>query len=184
MTKSANKVKEPAVEQAAIDQEAGGDEKIELSREDFEKVKAHIESLQKDAEDSVNLAQRVQADFDNFRKRNASVRIDSIEEGKRDCIRALLPVLDNFDRAFENTAGVESSFLEGIRLVHRSLLDALAKMGMREISIENGFDPNFHDAMIQEAVAGKKKGEILAVLQKGYEVNGCILRHSLVKVAE
>lgn len=188
------------------------EEVIKLSKTDFAKVKSHIETMQKEKDDALTtskkqkkgldkakqriaelekekeeviaVAQRLHADFDNYRKRNASLRIDSFDEGKRDCIKALLPVLDNFDRAMENAGGVEPGFLEGIQLVQRLLLDTLNKLGLEEVPSDGEFDPVFHNAVMQEAVPGKKNGEILEVLQKGYRVDDKIIRHSMVKVAE
>lgn len=205
-----SQTKEPL---APEDRETGaGEEVIKLSKADFEKVKAHIESVQKEKDEALTaskkqkkgyekakqriaelesekdeaiaIAQRLHADFDNYRKRNATLRTDSFDEGKRDCIKALLPVLDSFDRAMENAQGVEPGFLEGIGLVQRLLLDTLGKQGLEEIPAAGLFDPKLHDAVMQEAVNGKESGEILEVLQKGYCVRDRILRHSMVKVAE
>lgn len=155
---------------------------IELTQDEFTKVKTHIESLQKEKEEAIALAQRLQADFDNYRKRNATLRTDSYEEGRRDCMKALLPVIDNFDRALESTEGVQEGFVEGIRLVRRMLLDTLEQFGLREIETECPFDPNLHDAVLQEPVEGRECGEILDVLQKGYLANDKVLRYSAVKV--
>ena len=143
-----------------------------------------IESLQKEKEETVALLQRNQADFDNYRRRNATVRTDSLEEGRRECIKSLLPVLDNFDRAMENDSAEDSSWREGVKLVHRQLLETLQKMGMSEIDTSGKFDPNIHEAVMQEAVEGMESGAIIAVFQKGYRVGDRIIRHSMVKVAE
>ena len=76
-------------------------ENVTLTREEFVEVKNRIDALQKEKDECVAMAQRLQADFDNYRKRNAAIRADSLEEGTRELIRSLLPVLDNFDRALE-----------------------------------------------------------------------------------
>ena len=147
-------------------------------------ARERIESLQKEKEETVALLQRNQADFDNYRRRNATVRTDSLEEGRRECIKSLLPVLDNFDRAMENDSAEDSSWREGVKLVHRQLLETLQKMGMSEIDTSGKFDPNIHEAVMQEAVEGMESGAIIAVFQKGYRVGDRIIRHSMVKVAE
>ncbi len=159
-------------------------ENVTLTTEEFNQVKAHIETLQKEKDEAIGLAQRLQADFDNYRKRNATLRADSYDDGVRECIKELIPTLDNFDRALENAIGVEPKFLEGIQLVQRTLLDALHKVGLQEIPAEGQFDPNLHNAVMQEEAQGRKSGEILEVFQKGYEVKGKILRHTMVKVAQ
>ncbi|MDD6887277.1 MAG: nucleotide exchange factor GrpE [bacterium] len=155
-----------------------------LTAEEMKTARERIESLQREKEETVALLQRNQADFDNYRRRNATVRTDSLEEGRRECIKSLLPVLDNFDRAMENDSAEDSSWREGVKLVHRQLLETLQKMGMSEIDTSGKFDPNIHEAVMQEAVEGMESGAIIAVFQKGYRVGDRIIRHSMVKVAE
>ena len=159
-------------------------EVIQLKREEFLEVKNHIAGLEKERDEMKALAQRVQADFDNFRRRNATVMTDCREEGLRSCIKELLPVLDNFDRAMESAKGVQNDWLEGVRLVQRQLIETLGKCGLKEVPAEGMFDPNLHEAVMQEAAEGAESGAILAVFQKGYQVNDRIIRHSMVKVAQ
>ena len=159
-------------------------EVIQLKREEFLEVKNHIAGLEKERDEMKALAQRVQADFDNFRRRNATVMTDCREEGLRSCIKELLPVLDNFDRAMESAKGVQNDWLEGVRLVQRQLMETLGKCGLKEIPAEGMFDPNLHEAVMQEAAEGAESGAILAVFQKGSQVNDRIIRHSMVKVAQ
>ena len=170
----------PATEPA----DAGRAETVSLTKEEFEQVKAHIETLQKEKEEAIALAQRLQADFDNYRKRNATLRADSFDDGIRDCIKELLPTLDNFDRALDNAEGVDPGFLEGMKLIQRTLMDALQKQGLSQIPADGKFDPNLHNAVMQQQEEGKEEGDILEVFQKGYEVRGRILRHTMVKVAQ
>lgn len=169
---------------AAPETEQTAPETYVLTAEEMKTARERIESLQREKEETVALLQRNQADFDNYRRRNAAVRTDSLEEGRRECIKSLLPVLDNFDRAMENDSTEDSSWHEGVKLVHRQLLETLQKMGMSEIDTTGKFDPNIHEAVMQEAVDGKESGAIIAVFQKGYRVGDRIIRHSMVKVAE
>lgn len=157
-------------------------ESITLTKEEFGKVKDRIDKLEKDRADAVALMQRVQADFDNYRKRNATIAADCLEEGSRNVIKSLLPVLDNFDRAME--ALPEGSWTEGIKLVNKQFYDILQKNGLAEIEASGEFDPEFHEAVLQEEAEGKESGEITGVLQKGYKVKDRIIRHSMVKVAK
>lgn len=159
-------------------------ESYTLTAEEFEAAKAHIEALQREKDETVQLLQRIQADFDNFRRRNASVRKDSYEEGKRDCIKELLPVLDSFERALESAEADDKIMQEGVALVQRQLLDALTKLGLCVIEAEGQFDPNEHEAVMREKAENKESGEVLQVLQKGYRVGDKIIRHCMVKVAE
>ncbi len=157
---------------------------VELKREEFLEVKNHIVALEKERDEMKALAQRVQADFDNFRRRNATIMTDCREEGMRNCIRDLLPVLDNFDRAMDNAENIDESWLSGIKLVQRQLLETLGKCGLKEVPADGQFDPNLHEAVMQEEVEGMESGKILQVFQKGYQVNDRIIRHSMVKVAK
>ena len=168
----------------AQSEEAVLDETITMSRDEFNQVKEHIDKLQADHDKVVVLAQRIQADFDNYRKRNASIYADSKEEGVRKVITGLLPVLDNFERALGSCEGIDEKWLEGIRLVQRQLLEELKKEGLEEIAADGAFDPTLHEAVLQEEVEDAQSGMILAVLQKGYKVKDRIIRHSMVKVAK
>ncbi|MBQ7112947.1 MAG: nucleotide exchange factor GrpE [Clostridia bacterium] len=159
-------------------------ENVTLTKAEFDQVKAHIDGLQKEKEETVQMAQRLQADFDNYRKRNASLRLESLDEGAREIIKDILPVLDNFDRAMENTANVDPGYVEGIRLVHKQLLGILEKNGLEEIPAEGMFDADLHNAVMQEEAEDKESGMITAVFQKGYKVKNRIIRHSMVKVAK
>ena len=159
-------------------------ENVTLTKAEFDQVKAHIDGLQKEKEETVQMAQRLQADFDNYRKRNASLRLESLDEGARGIIKDILPVLDNFDRAMENTANVDPGYVEGIRLVHKQLLGILEKNGLEEIPADGMFDADLHNAVMQEEAEDKESGMITAVFQKGYKVKNRIIRHSMVKVAK
>ena len=119
--------KEPEqVETTETAEQTEQSEVVTMTQEELETVKKHIDELQKKLDDTIALLQRNQADFDNFRKRNASVRADSYDEGKRDCIKALLPVLDDFDRVADSDSTAEG-WADGVRLVHKKLADILKK---------------------------------------------------------
>lgn len=159
-------------------------ETVTLTRDEFDQVKNRIDALQKDKDDTVAMAQRLQADFDNYRKRNAAIRMDSLEEGTRELIRSLLPVLDNFDRALDNSEAADQGWVDGVRLVHKQFMGILEKNGLTEIPAEGAFNADLHEAVMQEEAEGVQSGEILSVLQKGYKVKDRIIRHSMVKVAK
>ena len=158
-------------------------ETVTMTQEELETVKKHIDELQKKLDDTIALLQRNQADFDNFRKRNATVRADSYDEGKRDCIKSLLPVLDDFDRVAESDSAADG-WADGVKLVHKKLADILKKEGLEEIPSDGAFDPNLHNAVMTEAVEGMESGNIVQTFQKGYQVKDKIIRHSMVKVSE
>ena len=93
-------------------------------------------------------------------------------------------MLDNFDRALENSENVDPGWVDGVKLVHKQLLDILQKNGLEEIPAEGAFNADLHNAVMQEEAEGTESGTILAVFQKGYKVKDRIIRHSMVKVAK
>jgi len=171
---------EPTVtESAAAEQES-----YTLTAEEFAAAKAHIEAITKEKDETVTLLQRIQADFDNFRRRNASIRLDSYEEGKRDTVKELLPALDNLERALDAIPAENASLRDGIAMVQRQMLDSLKKLGLEEIENDCKFDPNKHEAVMREKMDGKESGDIVVVFQKGYRMGDRVIRHCMVKVAE
>ncbi len=158
-------------------------EVVTMTQEELETVKNHIDDLQKKLDETIALLQRNQADFDNYRKRNASVRADSYDEGKRDCIKSLLPVLDDFDRVAESDASADG-WTDGVKLVHKKFAEILKKEGLEEIPSDGAFDPELHNAVMTEAVEGMESGNVVQTFQKGYKVKDKIIRHSMVKVSE
>ena len=172
---------ETVVQQTADAAEQGS---YTLTAEEFAAAKAHIEAITKEKDETVNLLQRIQADFDNFRRRNASIRLDSYEEGKRDTVKELLPALDNLERALESIPAENAGWRDGVAMVHRQMLESLKKLGLEEIETDCKFDPSKHEAVMQEKMDGKEPGDIVVVFQKGYRMGDKILRHCMVKVAE
>ena len=133
----------------------------------------------------LKLAQLSRAEFENFRRRNQTVRADALAEGAADAITALLPVLDNLERAVD--AAGDDSFSEGVRMVLRQFFEVLKSQGVNEIPCEAGgeFDPNMHNAVLSgPGDEDHPAGTILNVLQKGYQHQERILRHSMVQVAQ
>lgn len=175
--KKKDQAKEPAVE--TEEQEV-----FTLTKEELEQARAHIEGLEKDKKDMVELLQRNQADFDNYRRRNAQIRLDSIEEGKRECLSALLPILDDFDRMLKSVDCADKAWTDGVTMVHNKLKEALQKQGLSEVDADGKFDPALHNAVMVEKVEDKEGGEVLEVLQKGYKVNERVVRPAMVKVSQ
>ena len=130
---------------------------------------------------------RAQAEFANARKRLEKQRAETYVNATADVAARLLPVLDDFERAVENVpqeiAG--SSWLEGIVLVQRKLMAILESFNVTPIAaVGQPFDPNFHEALSQEASGEFESGHVTRELQKGYKIGDRVLRPSLVYVAE
>ncbi len=186
MAKNKNKAEEKAAEipVEAPEETPAASEELQKAQEELKKAQAELDKKQKELDDTIRLLQRNQADFENFRRRNNSVRAESYENGKRDAVSELLPSLDDFDRIILNADKADEAWVEGVKLVYRKFTEALRKLGLTEIEADGKFDPNLHNAVLSEAAEGVDSETILAVLQKGYRMGDKILRHSMVKVSE
>ena len=176
--KKAENKQEPAQEAQAPQQEQPAESP------ELKEAQEALEKKQQELDETIRLLQRNQADFENFRRRNNSVRAESYENGKRDAVSELLPALDDFDRIMANAENADEAWVEGVKLVYRKFTEELKKLGLTEIESEGKFDPNLHNAVLSEAAEGVESETILAVLQKGYKMGDKILRHSMVKVSE
>ena len=145
-------------------------------------LKPLLEASRQKAEEYLNLAQRVQADFDNFRRRNQSVRADAFEDGARELVKTLLPVVDNLERALAAESS-DDTLKAGVAMVYKQLMDVLQKRGVEVIDrLGEKFDPNLETAVLQGTEDDGEKGTVCQVLQKGYRMGGIILRSAMVKV--
>ena len=135
-------------------------------------------------EDLTTRYMRLAADFQNFRKRTEKERGEAYDIATQRVMMQLLDVIDNFERAMAN-APQDDKFAEGMQLILKQLLGILEKNEVREIEAQGKpFDPNFHNAVIQEHVEGAESGTITKVLQKGYMLKNKVIRPSMVGVAE
>jgi molecular chaperone GrpE len=131
------------------------------------------------------LAQRTQADFENYRKRVARESAAAQGRGVASLAKELLPALDNLDRALE-AAAQDDPLLEGVRLVRSELDAALARVGIESFSpVGESFDPALHEAMatIEQPVDGAESGTVVEVYQPGYRLGASIIRPARVVVA-
>lgn len=141
-----------------------------------------LAEAQRLSEEYLGLAQRVQADFENFRRRNAQVRAEAYEDGARAFIKLMLPVLDNLERALA-AESCDKALHEGVSMVYRQLMDALEKRGVSEINRPGEkFDPALENAVMQGGPDEGEPGTVCAVLQKGYKMGEAVLRYAMVKV--
>ena len=143
-----------------------------------------IDDANAKAAEYLQLAQRVQADFENFRRRNENVRADAYAEGRKDVAAVMLPVLDNLERAVEAAAGSQDEALKsGIEMVLKQMTEAYGKLDVKPISrLGEKFDPNLENAILQGTEDEGEPGTVCQVLQKGYMIGDKVLRHAMVKV--
>jgi molecular chaperone GrpE len=137
------------------------------------------------AEEYLATAQRVAADFENYRKRAARDQESLVARAHERLVKALLPILDDLERALEAAAQHEEATLEeGVALVHRALADLLAREGLAEIETDGRFDPHVHEALLAQPAEQAESGSVLQVLQKGYRLGDVVVRPARVIVAE
>jgi molecular chaperone GrpE len=130
------------------------------------------------------LAQRTQADFENYRKRVARDASAAEIRGLTRLARELLPALDNLDRALAASADADGALVEGLRLVQRELLGALERTGIESYGVAGEqFDPGLHEAVAQQPFEGRERGGIVEVYQSGYRLGGGVIRPARVLVA-
>lgn len=147
---------------------------------------SEIEKLKQSQNDLNNRWLRVQADFDNFRKRTVKEKADARKFRAQDLVTDMLEILDNFKRALEvETASEDGTALKkGMEMVLAKLEAALKKEGVEEIeSLGKPFDPNIHQAVMQEKSEEHDPGIVIQVLQAGYKLNGRVIRPAMVKVS-
>ena len=132
----------------------------------------------------LELAKRTQADFENYRKRMARENAQAAERGAAKLAKELLPAIDHLEIAIKAAEGGHAEVVKGFALVRDELLAALAKSGIQAFSPEGEpFDPNEHEAMVQQPAEDAASGTVLEVYQQGFRINGQILRPARVVVA-
>ena len=162
-------------------EETEGVQETEPAENPLEKM---LEAANAKTAEYLAMAQRVQADFENFRKRNESVRADAYADGRRDVATVMLPVLDNLERAVGAAANCEDEGLKnGIELVLKQMNEVYQKLDVTPIDrTGEKFDPNLENAVLQGTEDEGEPGTVCQVLQKGYMMGDRVLRHAMVKV--
>ncbi len=180
---------EEMTDEAACDQEAAAQEEApaeELTVE--EQLVKDLEEAQKEVEDLKDKHLRLSAEFDNYRKRTLKEKAELIKNGAEKTLTAILPVLDDFERAIKNMESSEENkaMLEGVQLIHTKFLKVLAQEGLQKIETEGkDFDTDFCEAIaLIPAPSEELKGKILDCVQTGYMLNDKVIRHAKVAVAQ
>ncbi len=143
-----------------------------------------LERTEAERDEYLALAQRTQADFDNYRKRAARDIAAAGARAKAELARAMLPAVDNLERALASAEADEGGLAEGVRLVLAELIGALERSGVTTIEpAGEPFDPNLHEALSTRSENGAEPGVVLDVVQKGYRLEGTVLRPARVVVS-
>jgi len=155
------------------------------TKSELEELRRTLESLQKEKDELFGKLQRVSADYANFQKRVPKQIADTICYEKERIIKTLLPVLDNFEHTLQNADSAENSdvFVKGIQIIYDQMLDILKSQGVEQIKAPGeNFDPALHEAMMQKTEPEKEDNIVLEEFQKGYKLNGRVIRPSKVIV--
>jgi molecular chaperone GrpE len=159
--------------------EGGGSDATGLTPAD------ELAAVTAERDEYLDLLQRVQADFENYRKRAAREQERLVAHAHERLVRELLPVLDDLGRALEAAERhEEAALVEGVELVQQALSRALAKEGLAEIPTDGAFDPHVHEAMLTRPGNGAEPGSVLEVVQRGYRLGDKVVRPARVIVAE
>ena len=143
-----------------------------------------LEEATAKANEYLALAQRVQADFENYRRRNESIRTDAYADGRKDTAALMLPVLDNLERAVAAASeSTDEALKNGVEMVLKQMTDVYGKLDVKPIDrLGEKFDPNLENAIMQGTEDEGEPGTVCQVLQKGYLIGDKVLRHAMVKV--
>jgi molecular chaperone GrpE len=172
--KGAEEPTEASEEPASAEAEDSASEKVEDAQEKAEKLVVELSSQ----------LLRLQADFQNYKRRTQEDRASDIEFANKKLATALLDVIDNFERALGSEC-TDEKFKEGMELILKQLMTVLEKNNIKPIEAERKqFDPNFHNAVQMLPSEDAESGTVITVLQKGYTLNDKLIRPAMVIVAQ
>jgi len=147
-------------------------------------LEERLAEVERERDEYLNDLKRVAADFENYRKRVARDQEGLVARAHERLVKELLPVLDDLERSLEAAAQHEEAKLEeGVRLVHRELVEALAREGLVEVETDGQFDPHVHEALLSQP-SEEQDGSVIEVLQKGYRLGDRVLRPARVVVSQ
>jgi molecular chaperone GrpE len=174
---------EPVTSRDEAGEPSGEEDPANEERAVREKEQAErSEEPEASGEDYLALAQRIQADFENYRKRAAREAAAAGERARSGLVRELLPIVDNLERALSSAEEGEQHLAEGVRLVHSELIAVLERNGVEQFNPEGDkFDPTEHEAL--SVRADGEPGVVVEVVERGYRSNGTILRPARVVVS-
>jgi molecular chaperone GrpE len=154
-------------------------------RQELDDVRAELDKVQKEHDELFGRLQRVSADYANFQKRVPRQISDSVDYEREKIVRSFLPVLDNFDHTLKAHSGESTdAMVRGVEIIYGQMLDILRSHGVQQIqALGEPFDPSQHEAMMRREEPGKSADIVLEELQKGYMMNGRVLRPSRVIIS-
>ncbi len=175
------------IDEAEAEIEAGAEEAPEAASSEEapaeEPKSAEVEALKKELQEKDDRLKRLQADFENFRRRTNKEREELSAVVTQELLKDMLPILDNFDRAMAAEQKDGEAFQKGVEMLYQQFKETLAKNGLEPIEAEGKkFDPNFHQAVMRTADPDKEDDTVSQVLQMGYQAKGRVIRPAMVQV--
>jgi molecular chaperone GrpE len=174
----------PAADSAESAPATAGEAALPAAAEEPSALAADLQKLKAERDTLLDRLARVQAEFENARRRAGKEKQDFRDFATADAIRSLLPVIDSFERALA-AKSEPGDFRSGIELIYKQLQDALARLGVRAIPAKGElFDPRYHEAVEMVENADAADHEVLEELQRGYKFKDRLLRPAMVRVAK
>ena len=163
------------------------EKKVHVDNSKVHTLDKRISSLESEKEELKKTIQFVQAEFENYKKRQDRDFDNRVNLSSSNIITKILPILDDFEHSISNMKSQNNTTdetIQGVEIIYNNILNILNKEGLESINCENEkFDPYLHEAVLQEE-SDKESMTVLEVMQKGYKINGKIIRHARVKVAK
>ena len=175
---------EPEEEEAAEENSGQQEEKPEDAEAGKDEGKSGSAAASEEEEAWSDKYTRLMADFQNFKKRTEKEKADVYSFANEKIMTDMLQVIDNFERALGSECQ-DQAYAEGMQMIFKQFTDILKNSGLEEIeAVGHDFDPNFHHAVLTDSNPDFDSGKVTEVLQKGYKLNGKVIRPSMVKVNE
>ncbi len=183
--KDEQKLSEEQTEESTAESKQAEKEETKDSKEtEKNTAESETETLQKELAASKEAHIRTLAEYDNYRKRSTKEKQAAYGDAKADCIKELLPMMDNFERAIAAEATDVEGFKKGVEMIFKNFGDVLSKLGVEAFG-EKGetFDPNIHNGVMHVEDEELPENSVAEVFSKGYKLGDRILRPAMVKVA-
>ena len=191
MTDHKNEIKKKAADDKHVEDDKHVTDNEVSSKKDSDKTidaSKNIKSLKEELKETYDRFLRVSAEFENYKKRSAREMSEFKKFANEALIKELLLIIDNLELAINSSKDEENSnngLIEGIDMTLKKLLKILGEFGLKQIeSLENPFDPNFHQAVMQEETDKHSQNTVIKELQKGYILNERLLRPAMVVVSK
>ncbi|MBE6936164.1 MAG: nucleotide exchange factor GrpE [Ruminococcaceae bacterium] len=178
------KNQDETIETPETEQDTNAEETVEINVEAaFQELLTQLDAAQKELSETRDRYLRTAAEYENYRKRSARERENLYADASAAAVAAMLPVLDNLERALAQPTADEA-YKKGVEMIEKQFYDCLTKLGITEIAaLGEQFDPQIHNAVMHVEQEGCDDNTVVEVFQKGFIMGERVVRHAIVKVA-